>query len=86
MKNVNFCKYFERNTEKNDYHPHGGALQRDDKGKTEYFDSGKEYVMYEPTIEHLYCLLTYLSEVQPLFGLFHNLWSVCADFSIEILE
>jgi len=33
---------------------HGGALQRDDKGETYYFDFGKDYVMYDPTIEQLY--------------------------------
>ena len=43
------------NTKKINRHPHGGALQRDDKGNTYYFDSGEEYVMYEPTIEQIYC-------------------------------
>jgi hypothetical protein len=61
LQHIEFLKFydvFQKETDKNEFHPHGGALQRDDKGKTYYFDSGKEYVMYEPTIEKLYFLLT----------------------------
>jgi len=57
---LKFYEVFQKETEEEEFHPHGGALQRDDKGKTYYFDSGKEYVMCEPTIEQLYFLLTQL--------------------------
>ena len=57
---IKFYDVFNRRTPKTEYHPHDGALQRDDKGKTYYFHSGKDYVMCEPTIEQLYCLLTQL--------------------------
>ena len=57
---INFYNVFKKGTNENEFHSHGGALQRGDKGKTYYFDYGKQYVMYEPTIEQLYCLLTHL--------------------------
>ena len=57
---LKFYNVFINKTKKINRHPHGGALQRDDKGKTYYFDSGKEYVMYEPTLDQIYCLLTNL--------------------------
>ena len=57
---INFYKVYTKGMKGYEHHPHGGALQRDDKGKTYYFDSGKEYVMYEPTIEQICCLLTHL--------------------------
>ena len=57
---LKFYDVVKKGSPKNEYHPLGGALQRDDKGKTYYFDSGKDYALYEPTIEQLYCLLTYL--------------------------
>jgi hypothetical protein len=42
---LKFYEVFQNETEEEELHPHGGALQREDKGKTYYFDSGKEYVM-----------------------------------------
>ena len=45
---IKFYDVFKRLTPKTEYHPHDCALQRDDKGKTYYFHSGKDYVMYEP--------------------------------------
>ena len=63
LQHIEFLKFydvFQKETDEEEFHPHGGALQRDDKGKTYYFDSGKKYVMCEPTIEQLYFLLTQL--------------------------
>ena len=42
---IKFYKVYTKGTKGDEHHPHGGALQRDDKGKPYYFDSGKEYVM-----------------------------------------
>ena len=36
------------------------ALFKDNKGKTYYFDSSKEYLIYETNIKQLHCLLTQL--------------------------
>jgi len=57
---LKFYDVFRKRTSKNEYHPHGGALQTDDKGKIHHFDYGKDYVIYEPTVEQLCCLLTHI--------------------------
>ena len=56
---LTFYGVFKQGTRVGQCHPHGDALQKDNKGKSYYFDSGEDYVMYDPTIE-LYCLLTNL--------------------------
>jgi serine/threonine protein kinase len=59
-KYIKFYDVFKQGTKKKERYRNGGALQRDDKGKTYYFDSGKEYVIYESTLDQIYCLLTNL--------------------------
>ena len=44
---IKFYQIYKQNKNEDERHPHGGALQRDNKSKTYYFDSGKEYVMYD---------------------------------------
>jgi hypothetical protein len=68
---LSFGLSYTKRVKKEDRHPHGGALQRDKDNKVYYYDSGKDFVVYNPTIVDISQVLTNISAAY--------------DFSIEVM-
>jgi hypothetical protein len=67
---LSFGLAYTKRVKKEDRHPHGGALQRDKDNNVYFYDSGKDFVMYEPTIADIGHILTNIASAY--------------DFSIEV--